>query len=310
MRLPMNIVAKRTGLSQHVIRVWEKRYGVVIPDRTQSGQRLYTDADVARLSLLQRLTRAGHQISGIATLPTEELERIWQRETPGLPMPDSAQPNERIIGDALRSIIAMDRLALEETLRKSAVSFGAHGSLEKIVAPLTERIGALWREGTLNAAHEHFASAAIREFLWSAIRPFTPGSHAPTIIVTTPTGQLHELGAVIVAAAAADLGWRVTYLGPSLPPAEIAAAAVQHGARAVALSIVYPEDDSRLPGELKILRKYLPAPMQIIAGGRAAGAYRDALEEIEALQPGNLQALYDELNAMRSTHPQSGERGR
>ena len=78
------------------------------------------------------------------------------------------------------------------------------------------------------------------------------------LVVATPAGQIHELGALLVGAAAANLGWHVTYLGASLPAAEIAGAARQNRARAVALSLVYPEDDPRLEGELTRLRESLP----------------------------------------------------
>ena len=112
-------------------------------------------------------------------------------------------------------------------------------------------------------------STVIRNFLGRDSSPFAPNSNAPVLIVSTPTGQLHELGAVMVAAAASDMGWRVIYLGPSLPAADIAAAARQHEARAVAVSIVYPEDDPDLPAKLENLRKYLPVKnhMHALAAG-------------------------------------------
>ena len=202
--------------------------------------------------------------------------------------------------EMIRAISAMDRERLQESLRRSAVELGAHASLERVIGPLTERVGEMWRDGSLNAAHEHFATVTIREFLWASIRPFSASSNSPTLIVTTPTGQLHELGAVIVGAAAADLGWRIVYLGPSLPPAEIASAAVQNKAKAVALSIIYPEDDPDLPRELEALRKYMPTHIPIIVGGRAASSYGAVLGRIGAVQPSTLSALYDELDAIRS----------
>jgi methylmalonyl-CoA mutase cobalamin-binding subunit len=81
----------------------------------------------------------------------------------------------------------------------------------------------------------------------------------------------------------------------------ISHAAAQNEVRAVALSIVYPEDDSSLPGELETLRTYLPQSIPIIVGGRAAGAYADVLDKIGAVQPRTLSALYDELNSIRRT---------
>lgn len=299
-RVPMNVVSKRTGLSPHVIRVWEKRYQAVSPDRTSGGQRTYSDDDVSRLTLLRQLSESGHKISGIAQLPTPELEGLWEREQPSLgSVSSSPEPEDQLVAAMIRAVAVMNRVEFEELLRRSAVKYGAHAALERIIAPLTERVGELWRDGTLNAAHEHFASVSIREFLWSSIRPYAASAKAPGILVTTPTGQLHELGAIIVGAAAADVGWQVIYLGPSLPPAEIASAAAQNEVRAVALSIVYPEDDSELPGELETLRRYLDPKIALIAGGRAADGYAEVLERIGALRPRTLSNFYDELNALR-----------
>ena len=297
----MGLVVKRTGLSPHVIRIWERRYQAVSPVRTEGGHRSYLEEDVLRLILLRQLTEAGHKISGIAKLTTLELEAISGRTQISPTSRAIPGTEEMRIAEMVQSIAAMDRVGLQENLRQSAVKLGAHASLEKIIGPLTEKVGEMWREGTLNAAHEHFATVAIREFLWGSIQPYSASSNAPALLVTTPSGQLHELGAIIVGAAAADIGWRTIYLGPSLPPAEISHAAVQNEVRAVALSIIYPEDDPSLPRELETLRSYLPESIPIIVGGRAAGAYSDALDKIGVVQPRTLSALYDELNTIRRT---------
>jgi methanogenic corrinoid protein MtbC1 len=159
----------------------------------------------------------------------------------------------------------------------------------------------MWRSGAITAAHEHFATAAIKVFLGSAARQFGVGDSAPAIVVATPAGQIHEMGAVIVGAAAANQGWRVTYLGVSLPAAELAGAVAQNRARALALSIVYPEDDPNLPAELLAIRRLLPDAVQIAAGGRAAQAYAETLDKIGAVRMGEMNDLYAFLDRLRST---------
>ena len=121
------------------------------------------------------------------------------------------------------------------------------------------------------------------------------------LIVTTPAGQLHEIGALLVAAAAANLGWHVTYLGASLPAAEIAGAASQNRARAVALSVVYPEDDPLLEGELTRLRESLPVETPLLVGGRAMPAYREVLKKIGAIELTDLTHLLATLDSLRAT---------
>ena len=153
--------------------------------------------------------------------------------------------------------------------------------------------------GTLTAAHEHFASAFIRVFLGHAARPFAGNKNAPVIVIATPTGQIHEMGALLVGAAAANLGWHVTYLGASLPAAQIAGAARQKKARAVALSLVYPSYDPQIVDELKCLRELLPSDVAIIVGGRAMTDYNEVLESIGARQVKGLEQLASALNDLR-----------
>ena len=124
-------------------------------------------------------------------------------------------------------------------------------------------------------------------------------NHNAKLIVATPSGQLHELGALLVYSTATNLGWRVIYLGASLPAAEITGAALQHGVRAIALSLVYPEDDPLVDTELRKLRQLLPPEVSIIVGGRAAEAYRSSIESIGAFLIGDLNALYNTLDQLR-----------
>ena len=171
----------------------------------------------------------------------------------------------------------------------------AHSAL----APLATAIGGCWRAGSLTAAQEHLATGVIRLFLGRISKPFAVNGSAPLLLVGTPAGQLHELGAVMVAAAAANMGWHVTFLGSSLPAAEIAGAAIQNRARAVALSVVYPEDDSGLADELHCLRRGLPPATALIVGGRAVPAYRSALAAVGALVCSDLTDLYGHLDRLR-----------
>ncbi len=294
--------ARRSGLTPHVIRVWEKRYGAVKPNRTGSNRRLYTDAEIERLQLLRRATEAGHSIGTIATLKNARLTELAapaaEPARPGLAA-SGKKSAETFVQQCIAATQKLDALAFENALHNATVALGQHGLLEQVVAPVAQAIGGLWRDGTITAAHEHFASAAIRVFLGHASRPFALPANAPHLIVATPAGQLHELGAVMVAAAATDLGWRVTYLGTSLPAAEIAGTAMNSSARAVALSIVYPADDEQLPGELEKLRRYLPAEVAIIVGGRVSASYDDAIKRIGATRSGSLSEFCDQLNALR-----------
>jgi methanogenic corrinoid protein MtbC1 len=274
----------------------------VEPERTDTNRRLYSDEQVERLSLLRDVTQAGHSIGHVAKLPTEKLRQLTRassgsglvartlRGAPGKPS---------FLDECVTAVKTLDSRALEEALKRAATELGAQGLLQRVVAPLAQTIGELWRDGAITAAHEHFASAVIRVFLGHTAKPFVGAENAPVIVVATPSGQLHELGALLVGAAAANLGWHVTYLGASLPAAEIAGAARQNRARAVALSLVYPEDDPRLEGELTRLHELLPREVALLVGGRAMPAYREVLEEIGAIQVTDLTDLCVKLDDLR-----------
>lgn len=279
----IQLAAKRAGLTPHVIRAWEKRYEAVSPDRSGTNRRRYSDEEIDRLRLLGVLRKMGHPIGGIARLPTPTLRDLAAAPAASALTADTTAPASpsysvaTALADSLEAIRQMDAEGLADLLERSAIALGQHGLLERLVSPLARRLGELWADGTLTAAHEHFATNVLRTFLLRDSRAFAVGSQAPLLVVTTPAGQLHELGATIVAATARDLGWRVRYLGPNLPAADIASAAVATSAKAVALSIVYPGDDPELPGELTLLRRLLPRPIEIIAGGAAAGCYAPVL---------------------------------
>ncbi len=301
-------VANRTGLTPHVIRVWEKRYAAVEPHRTGTNRRFYTEEDINRLNLLGWLTRRGHGIGGIARLATDELAEL-ARNTPDGESDETAKAKggralasalaDRHLETAIERVRALDSNGLNASLQAAAIALGNRGLLQKLICPLAQRIGELWREGEITAAHEHFATAAIKMFIGQISGSYVVAGGAPGVIVTTPSGQHHELGAIIASAAAAHLGWNAAYLGPSLPAAELAGAARQNKAKAVALSVVYPTDDPALPDELRRLREALPESVAIIVGGRAAPAYADVLREIGATVVDSPAAFERELEKLR-----------
>lgn len=296
--------AKLAGVTAHVIRAWEKRYNAVSPDRTDTNRRLYSGDEIERLRLLGVLTRQGHRIGDIARQPTPALANL----VAGLRQDAASRSDltvdflmEPALQDALAFIGRMDPAGLDGILRQGAVALGQRGVLGKLISPLARRLGERWADGTLSAAHEHFASSILREFLSRASPSYAESVHAPMLLVATPAGQLHELGAAMVAAYARDLGWRVRYLGPSLPAADIAHAAVAHSAHVVALSIVHPADDPGLPGELKYLRQLLPAKTTLIAGGQAALAYAKIMDTTGIVVTNTLDDLSACLTRDRET---------
>ncbi len=313
LRHSIKVVARKTGLSPHLIRAWEKRYSTIQPERNEGNRRLYTTEDIERLLALKRATDIGHSIGDIAQLPTDRLNVLVAEDaalpTPA-PAPDPEPTAQRpttigalkvvdLVGEAYSAVEAMDSARLEDILDRASVDLGQLRLLGEIISPLVAQIGDAWRVGALKVAHEHVASSCIRTFVTQMTRPVALHPRAPVMVATTPSGQLHELGAVLVAAAATHGGWRVVYAGISLPSEEIVSVALAQGARAVALSIVHPEDDPDLPTELRRLRRLLPAGIHILVGGRASAGYEAVLAEIGAIRVAGLPQLAEVLDQMR-----------
>lgn len=321
-RHPIQVVARRTGLTPDVLRVWERRYHAVVPQRSSSGRRLYSDQDIDRLLLLHRAIVAGRSIGQVARLPSEELRALVAADdeatarAPRSPAPRrkaaagyvpgkgdlglEETPVRSHLATCLAHVRELDAPAFEAALGRAAVELSQPVLLEQVFVPLMHYIGDSWREGSLRCAHEHLASAVVRTFL-GALQAGSPSHEsAPALVVTTPAGQHHEFGALLVSAIASSEGWRITYLGPNLPAEDIAAAVRQVGARVVALSIVYPADDVHLGDELRKLRRGLGERVPLLVGGRAAIAYGSVLEQIGARRLDDMASLRSELESIRS----------
>lgn len=279
-------VSIRCGLSAHVIRVWEKRYQAVTPDRTETQRRVYSEADVERLFLLRKATEAGHRIGQIAGLSRKQLlklippSEVFNQGDWSLPSEESQ--DEVSVDSLIKALKNYDVPAIEQGLARAAVSFSRPHLIEQILIPFIIRVGDMWHEGTLRVAHEHLATTMIRSFVGHLDSASGLPPSAPCVVVTTPAGQIHEMGALMAAATAMSVGWRVIYLGPNLPAEEICMAVEENKAKAVALSIVYPGGDVRVREELLKL-KLLPANISVIVGGRASKTYSSELKKINAI---------------------------
>jgi len=270
-RHPIGVVTARTGLSSHVLRAWERRYGVVHPARSERGERLYSDADVQHLTLLNRATSAGRSVASVASLSTSELLKTVaedaERSRTGPALPRAYQEQ------AMEAVRALTPEALESTLRRAMLSLGAVPFVEEVIAPLLVEIGNEWHEGRITIAHEHAASVSILQLLGGMARALEVPGAAPRIVIATPPGELHAFGAMIAAAVAAHDGWHVTWLGSDLPVEQIAAGAGQGGARAVALSAAASCSD--LARELRTLRALLPQHVPLLVGGAGVAGLSD-----------------------------------
>ena len=305
-KYPIKAVAQLTGLSVHVIRAWEKRYNAVSPLRTETNRRLYSDTDIQKLQVLLTLTSKGHNIGGIANLPIAELKELLagQQEQPKPSFQINRDVNrlsdpDSIFTSCLKSVYDLNIKELENHLYQASVNLSQPVLLDRVIVPLITEVGDMWKEGEIRVYHEHMVSASLRSFLANLIDSSKINEAAPKILVTTPQGQMHELGALIAAATASSEGWNVTYLGPNLPAEEIVGAAKQLNCKAIALSIVFPMDDWILRKELLKFKQILPKDIPLLIGGKGARGYLDVLEDVGARVILDISNLMKSLSSIR-----------
>jgi DNA-binding transcriptional MerR regulator/methylmalonyl-CoA mutase cobalamin-binding subunit len=288
----ISTVSKRSGVKSDLVRAWERRYQAVTPSRTAGGHRVYTDQDIARLKLLNQATNNGHSISQIAQFSLDDLKNLLKNE-PGVITQtlnsftsltsDRIHLAEDYIEKCYAAVLAFDAKTLESHFENAIVELGSEAFIEHLLTPLLTRIGERWKTGELRPVHEHMTSSVIRSLTYILRNNNPCSADAPRMIVSTPIGQLHELGALLAAIMAELSGWQVTYLGANLPAEEIAAGVKYTNACVLTISLSFATDDHIVPKELRRLKKLIGNNVALIVGGRAAGHFQAVLNEIGVL---------------------------
>jgi MerR family transcriptional regulator, light-induced transcriptional regulator len=266
-------VAKLAGLTTHAIRVWERRYGAATPSRSSGGARLYSDEDVQRFKLIKRLLERGYSTRAIVSLDLPRLVALAAGDAPAVVELGSSESEQieraqTAIQALLDAVSDMNVEAAERVLQHASNDFSPRTLVTSVLAPALEEVGARWASGQLCTASEHAASALLRTRLGALLAAQAVGKSAP-VICTTPSGEQHELGALLVAVLIAMRGRRAVFLGANLPASQIAEAARMAKAGAVALSVVVLTG-KEAGRELGRIRKALPPSVEIVVGGRGS----------------------------------------
>ncbi len=204
---------KLSGIKAHTLRVWEQRYGVLKPQRTESNIRYYSNEDLKKLLNINILNNSGLKISKIIKLSDKEISQK---------VIELSQVNTAINAqvDALMlAMIEMDELRFEQVVTSSIVQIGFENTISKIVFPFLKKIGVMWQTGAVNPAQEHFISNLIRQKVIVGIDrlPYPSSKIAPRYMFFLPEGELHELSLLLYCYMAKARGAHTIYLGQSVP---------------------------------------------------------------------------------------------
>jgi DNA-binding transcriptional MerR regulator/methanogenic corrinoid protein MtbC1 len=266
--------ALRSGVGISLLRAWERRYGVVTPERTASGYRLYDDAAIARLRAMRVLVESGWSASQAA-------EAVISAPAPTPGGTDAVMapelPGGRPEVDALVAAATVyDTAGIEAALD----GLFAHGSYEAVidslVLPGVAALGAAWVAGRIDVAAEHLASAAVVRRLSALFDHAGAAGSGLPVLVGLPPGSRHEIGALACAVALRRRGIDVLYLGPDVPVASWVHAATESAARAVVLGVTQPADVAGARDVATAIRG-VRASLIVTMGGAAAEAAADGV---------------------------------
>jgi DNA-binding transcriptional MerR regulator len=247
-------IEKMSGIKAHTIRIWERRYGMVIPERTDTNIRYYSDEDLKELLNISILNKNGMKISNIAELDKDEIEKRV------VSLLDSSQKFDHVIDAMLLSMLEIDELALDIAFNKAWKEYGFEKLIEDIIFPLLERIGLLWQASAITPAHERFFTNILRQHFIVAIEKEVPLkiSSSNKIIFFLPEGELHEFGLLFYSYIARVKGYEVVYLGASIPLQDLKEMQRVTQAKAFFSAHVTAIDKQELEGMFQYFREVFP----------------------------------------------------
>lgn len=213
----MTQVETLTGISAHTLRAWERRYSFLVPSRSETNIRYYTDAELKNLINIGILVRNGHRISKIDRMDQEEIHFLVNQ----ILTTHSDQHSDRINGLVL-SMLKMDEDAFNKIYSIAVIDSGLIATITKLIYPFLNLVGGLWTTNKIIPAQEHFISNLIRQKIISAIDALpSPPENAKQILLFLLEGESHEIGLLLSYYIAKKLGWRVYYLGQDVPSVNI-----------------------------------------------------------------------------------------
>ncbi|MBY0424601.1 MAG: MerR family transcriptional regulator [Cytophagales bacterium] len=209
-----------SGIKAHTLRIWEQRYSIISPKRTDTNIRLYDDSDLKLILNISLLNQNGYKISKIAEMSNDDLgKEVVQITEKNLKFPEQ-------VHSLTLSMIEYDEERFEKILSKNILQYGFEKTMIHVVYPFLNKIGILWLAGSVNPAQEHFISNLIRQKLIVAIdgqtTPVDP--LAKKFIFFLPEGELHEIGLLFSLYLTKADHNKVLYLGQSLPLEDLVSA--------------------------------------------------------------------------------------
>ena len=266
-------VAKLTGLSKDVIRVWERRFGLLKPTRGANRYRNYSDEDVMMLRYLKEQLDGGASIGELAKLGREELVTRARASAP------RAAVVENMFGRLLRELVStlnpLDRVTFERRLNGAVAVVPFDEALQGILLPLQEQVGQLWHDGHVGIAVEHYVTSQIQQKIFSAMNQLPVAEFGASVVVACPPGEEHDIAALAVAYQCRVRGCRVYYLGANVPIAALVKLCREVKPDLTILSFPIVRSEDKVTELIQTLVQDVSILSGVAVGGHGALALRD-----------------------------------
>jgi len=243
-------LSRRLGVSDHVLRAWEGRYGLLQPVRSAGGFRLYSEADALRVRRMQ-----AHLADGLSAAEAARAVLAQDSRAAGT---DRVPTTESELSGALRQALdAFDEPAAQAVLDRLLSDLSLTAVLRDVVLPYLTELGERWERGTASVAQEHFATNVIRGRLAGLARGWGNG-HGPRAVLACPPGELHDLALMVFGIVLHRSGWRIDYLGMDTPLAELTRTVDARHPALVVIAATLPETLRPLAAQLTALAQRAP----------------------------------------------------
>jgi len=270
---PISTVSTMTGVNAVTLRAWERRYALIKPTRTESGHRLYTDADVEQIKAILQLLDNGISISRV----TEALRQADQRDEINTPENDTWVNYQ---ADMLKAVTLFDETTLDNIYSEAMSLYPVDVVTRQLLVPLLNTLGIRWEQESAGVAEEHFFSVFMRNKLGARFHHRNLQNTGPRIVAACLPGEQHEFGLLMFTLAAHARGYRIILLGANVPLEQLTEVVRRTRSDAIALSGSIEAVKSNLDNAISELVYFNKVPVFI--GGSYAKQYRQNLEELGA----------------------------
>jgi DNA-binding transcriptional MerR regulator/methylmalonyl-CoA mutase cobalamin-binding subunit len=294
MAYPIQVVARKTGLSQGTLRAWERRYDGIRPGRDNTGRRQYSEELTEKLGLLARLVRVGYRIGQIASLDAAQLRGMVE-ETEQFAEPAEIPATDVSVPHAVSAVSTFDDVTLYRILEEGVASYGRLDLIDQFIFPLVHEIESKVEAGTFQHVHLSFLYCALRTVLSQLLVTVRDAPGRPTALLISPAAHSQDLGIVASAIHADAAGWRPVLLGVDVKAEEVAEALHVTGARSVIVGVGSNRYDLVLMNELVRLRKSVPEEMPVYFGGRIPPRLVEDLQDAGLTYLRSMDELRDRL---------------